>query len=188
MKCKHCGLDIPNDSNYCESCGKPVHNQPPHKKRLYRAYILLALVITATVVIITTTANTNDSKIIANLSSHPDGLGFNTPGNDANGDRNQDAANKKNDTPYKEVLPEIPILKNSKQGYDIIVGFFTSKEYANKCADHLKALGGDSYIISNSGGYYVSLGSAPTYTDAQAMEKHIKSWYKSDVAIKNFNE
>ena len=74
------------------------------------------------------------------------------------------------------------------QGFDIIAGFFTSKKSANKCANQLKALGSDAYIISKSGGYYVSMGSAPTYTAAQAMEKHIKSWYKSDVSIKNFNE
>jgi hypothetical protein len=52
----------------------------------------------------------------------------------------------------------------------------------------LKALGSDAYIISKSGGYYVSMGSAPTRTAAEAMEKHIKSWYKSDVKIYNFNE
>ena len=87
-----------------------------------------------------------------------------------------------------EGVPEAPTFKNSKQGFDIIAGFFTSKKSANKCANQLKALGSDAYIISKSGGYYVSMGSAPTYTAAQAMEKHIKSWYKSDVSIKNFNE
>ena len=51
-----------------------------------------------------------------------------------------------------------------------------------------KVIGLNTAIFSKSGGYYVSMGSAPTYTAAQAMESHIKSWYKSDVSIKNFNE
>ena len=92
------------------------------------------------------------------------------------------------DKPYEEVVPEAPTFKESKQGFDIVAGFFTSKKSANKCANQLKALGSDAYIISKSGGYYVSMGSAPTRTAAEAMEKHIKSWYKSDVKIYNFNE
>ena len=98
------------------------------------------------------------------------------------------AAKPVSDKPYEEVVPEAPTFKDSKQGFDIIAGFFTSKKSANKCANQLKALGSDAYIISKSGGYYVSMGSAPTRTAAEAMEKHIKSWYKSDVKIYNFNE
>lgn len=128
--------------------------------------------------------------IIVSLGLHADGYGLNGYGAGAggNGGRGNANANKKNDQPYVEVVPEAPTFKNSKQGFDIIAGFFTSKKSANKCANQLKALGSDAYIISKSGGYYVSMGSAPTYTAAQAMEKHIKSWYKSDVSIKNFNE
>ena len=128
--------------------------------------------------------------IIVSLGLHADGYGLNgygAGGQGGNGRGNANA-NKKNDQPYVEVVPEAPTFKNSKQGFDIIAGFFTSKKSANKCANQLKALGSDAYIISKSGGYYVSMGSAPTYTAAQAMEKHIKSWYKSDVSIKNFNE
>ncbi|MBR1834784.1 MAG: SPOR domain-containing protein [Bacteroidales bacterium] len=98
------------------------------------------------------------------------------------------AAKPVSDKPYEEVVPEAPTFKNSKQGFDIVAGFFTSKKSANKCANQLKALGSDAYIISKSGGYYVSMGSAPTRTAAESMEKHIKSWYKSDVKIYNFNE
>ena len=128
--------------------------------------------------------------IIVSLGLHADGYGMNGYGAGAggNGGRGNAQATKKNDQPYVEVVPEAPTFKNSKQGFDIIAGFFTSKKSANKCANQLKALGSDAYIISKSGGYYVSMGSAPTYTAAQAMEKHIKSWYKSDVSIKNFNE
>ena len=98
------------------------------------------------------------------------------------------AAKPVSDKPYEEVVPEAPTFKESKQGFDIVAGFFTSKKSANKCANQLKALGSDAYIISKSGGYYVSMGSAATRTAAEAMEKHIKSWYKSDVKIYNFNE
>ena len=127
--------------------------------------------------------------IVSSLGLHADGFGLNGlrgGGNAAAGGRG--AAQAKSAAAYEEVVPEAPTLKNSKQGFDIIAGFFTSKKSANKCANQLKALGSDAYIISKSGGYYVSMGSAPTYTAAQAMEKHIKSWYKSDVSIKNFNE
>ncbi len=126
--------------------------------------------------------------IIVSLGLHADGYGLNGYGAGAGGGRGNANAIKKNDKPYEEVVPEAPTFKNSKQGFDIIAGFFTSKKSANKCANQLKALGSDAYIISKSGGYYVSMGSAPTYTAAQSMEKHIKSWYKSDVTIKNFNE
>lgn len=126
--------------------------------------------------------------LITELGLHPDGVGLAAlnGGNYGGGKAaaNKGAANKA----YEEVVPEAPTLRNSKQGFDIIAGFFTSKKSANKCANQLKNLGSDAYIISKSGGYYVSMGSAPTYTAAQAMEKHIKSWYKSDVSIKNFNE
>ena len=126
--------------------------------------------------------------IIVSLGLHADGYGLNGYGHaGANGGAKANA-NKKNDQPYVEVVPDAPTFRNSKQGFDIIAGFFTSKKSANKCANQLKALGSDAYIISKSGGYYVSMGSAPTYTAAQAMEKYIKSWYKSDVTIKNFNE
>ena len=127
--------------------------------------------------------------IISTLGLRADGYGLNGYAGGANGGRGANGNNvKKNDQPYEEVVPEAPTFRNSKQGFDIIAGFFTSKKSANKCANQLKALGSDAYIISKSGGYYVSMGSAPTYTAAQAMEKHIKSWYKSDVSIKNFNE
>lgn len=120
--------------------------------------------------------------VVTRLGLHADGFGLGRAAAVAA------PAAKVNDKPYVETVPEAPTFRNSKQGYDIIAGFFTSKTSANKCANQLKALGSDAYVISKSGGYYVSMGSAPTMTAAQAMEKHIKSWYKSDVTIKNFNE
>ena len=127
--------------------------------------------------------------VVMNLGLHADGYGYGYGADGAAGGRGRAAAAKSaSDKPYVEVVPEAPTFKDSKQGFDIIAGFFTSKKSANKCANQLKALGSDAYIISKSGGYYVSMGSAPTRTAAEAMEKHIKSWYKSDVKIYNFNE
>ena len=130
--------------------------------------------------------------VVMNLGLHADGYGYGYGANGGNGAAGGQgrggAARTVSDKPYEEVVPEAPTFKDSKQGFDIIAGFFTSKKSANKCANQLKALGSDAYIISKSGGYYVSMGSAPTRTAAEAMEKHIKSWYKSDVKIYNFNE
>lgn len=129
-----------------------------------------------------------DDVVVA-MGLHPDGFGYGyAGGGGAAAGGGNTAAKPANDKPYVEVVPEAPTFRNSKQGFDIVAGFFTSKRSANKCANQLKALGSDAYIISKSGGYYVSMGSAPTRTAAEAMEKHIKSWYKSDVKIYNFNE
>ena len=129
-----------------------------------------------------------DDVVVA-MGLHPDGFGYGYAGGGGAAANGKNATAKPaNDKPYEEVVPEAPTFRNSKQGFDIVAGFFTSKKSANKCANQLKALGSDAYIISKSGGYYVSMGSAPTRTAAEAMEKHIKSWYKSDVKIYNFNE
>lgn len=122
-------------------------------------------------------------NLISSLGLHADGFGLAT-----GAAAPAKAAAPKNDKPYVETVPEAPTFRNSKQGFDIVAGFFTNKNSANKCANQLKALGSDAYVISKAGGYYVSMGSAPTRTAAEAMEKHIKSWYKSDVKIYNFNE
>lgn len=73
---------------------------------------------------------------------------------------------------------------SSKQGYDIIAGFYTVKSTATQLTAKLKSLGCDAYIIDRNGLYYVSMGSAPTQTAADALYKHIKSWYEGDIAIK----
>lgn len=33
MKCKHCNAEIPNDSNFCEYCGKRVRNDRGSDKK-----------------------------------------------------------------------------------------------------------------------------------------------------------
>lgn len=72
----------------------------------------------------------------------------------------------------------------SKQGFDIVAGFYTSKASADKMANKLKGLGCDAYVIDRNHLYYVSMGSAPTRTAAESMFKHIKSWYSGDIAIR----
>ena len=94
----------------------------------------------------------------------------------------------KADKEYKPAVPPAPTFKASKQGFDIIAGFCTKKESADRMANHLKDLGCDAYVINRSGLYYVSMGSASTRTGAEALYNHIKEWYQGDITIKNFNE
>ncbi|MBR1792824.1 MAG: SPOR domain-containing protein [Bacteroidales bacterium] len=85
--------------------------------------------------------------------------------------------------PQQEVLTA-QFVKESKKGYDIIAGFYTNKSTANRMANILKRQGCDAYIIDKQGLYYVSMGSTPTQTAAEALFKHIKSWYDGDIAIR----
>ena len=74
--------------------------------------------------------------------------------------------------------------KNSKQGFDIIAGFYLNKGTAAKMTARLHEQGCDAYIIEKNDMYYVSMGSAPTRTKAEALYNHIKSWYDGDIVIK----
>ncbi len=76
------------------------------------------------------------------------------------------------------------VEKNSKQGFDIIAGFYVNRSTAAKVASRLHEQGCDAYIIEKDDMYYVSMGSAPTRTKAEALYKHIKSWYDGDIVIK----
>ena len=80
--------------------------------------------------------------------------------------------------------PQAQVVKASKQGYDIVAGFFTNKASANRLANVLKRQGCDAYIIDKQGLYFVSMGSAPTQTAAEALFKHISSWYDGDIVIR----
>ena len=124
--------------------------------------------------------------LVVRMGLHADGFGLANKGGAVAAKGNQYKSLV--DKPFEETVPEAPTFRNSKQGYDIIAGFATDKKKANKLANQLKKLGSDAYIISKSGGYYISMGSAPTLTAAQAMENHIKAWYQGPVSIKNFNE
>ncbi len=76
------------------------------------------------------------------------------------------------------------VEKNSKQGFDIIAGFYLNKSTAAKMTARLHEQGCDAYIIEKNEMFYVSMGSAPTRTKAEALYNHIKGWYDGDIVIK----
>ncbi len=76
--------------------------------------------------------------------------------------------------------------QNSKQGFDIIAGFYLDRDRAARLTARLHELGSDAYIIEKNNMYYVSMGSAKNRTAAEALFKHIKSWYDGDIAIKQW--
>ena len=76
--------------------------------------------------------------------------------------------------------------KESKQRFDVIEGFYINKDTADKMVSRLHAQGCDAYIIEKNDGFYVSLGSASTYTKAEALFNHLKSWYDGDIAIRQW--
>lgn len=84
------------------------------------------------------------------------------------------------------VTQEVPVNveKASKQGFDIIAGFYLNRATAAKLTARLAEQGCDAYIIEKNDMFYVSMGSAPTRTKAEALYNHIKSWYDGDIAIK----
>ena len=84
------------------------------------------------------------------------------------------------------VVPSVPFAKESKQGFDAIAGFYVEKDNAIRMANRLKQNHCDAYIIEKNDGYYVSMGSAPTRTKAEALFKHLKEWYDGDIAIKQW--
>ncbi len=86
----------------------------------------------------------------------------------------------------KYVAPPAAAQDVSKQGFDIIAGFYVNRTSADKMANDLKKKGCDAYIINKDGYYYVSMGSAGSQTAAEALYRHIKEWYKGDIAIKKW--
>lgn len=89
----------------------------------------------------------------------------------------------KRNTQQEKEIPAV-VEKNSKHGFDIIAGFYLNRNSAAKMASRLHELGCDAYIIEKNDMFYVSMGSAPTRTKAEALYNHIKSWYDGDIAIK----
>lgn len=78
------------------------------------------------------------------------------------------------------------VEKGSKQGFDLIAGFYLNKMTAAKMTAKLHDMGCDAYIIEFNDLYYVSMGSASSQTAAEALYKHVKSWYDGDVVIKKW--
>ena len=81
---------------------------------------------------------------------------------------------------------KVNVEQDSKQGFDIIAGFYLDRNSAARLTARLHELGSDAYIIEKNNMYYVSMGSAKNRTAAEALFKHIKSWYDGDVAIKQW--
>lgn len=84
----------------------------------------------------------------------------------------------------KDAPVYVYVEKESKQGFDIVAGFYLNKSTAAKMTARLHELGCDAYIIEKNDMFYVSMGSAPTRTKAEALYNHIKSWYDGDIVIK----
>ena len=96
------------------------------------------------------------------------------------------AARKKETSAKGEAPVYVYVEKGSKQGFDVIAGFYLNKATAAKQTAHLHEQGCDAYIIEFNDLYYVSMGSAATQTAADALLKHIKGWYDGDVVIKKW--
>ncbi len=114
-------------------------------------------------------------QLVRELGLEQDGAGFTAQ---------QVAAVKKSEEPKPVITAHFET--SSKQGFDIIAGFNVNRDRAVQLAYRLKSQGCDAYIIDKNGLYYVSMGSAPTRTAAEALYKHIKSWYDGDAAIKEW--
>lgn len=102
----------------------------------------------------------------------------------------QPAAPKPATKPATAQNDEAPVRVNmeqsSKEGFDIIAGFYLDRATAARLTARLHELGSDAYIIEKNNMYYVSMGSAKNRTAAEALFKHIKSWYDGDIAIKQW--
>ena len=85
-----------------------------------------------------------------------------------------------------ETPVRVNMEQDSKEGFDIIAGFYLDRATAAKMTARLHELGSDAYIIEKNNMYYVSMGSAKNRTAAEALFKHIKSWYDGDIAIKQW--
>ena len=97
---------------------------------------------------------------------------------------------KKKVADKKKASDETPVFvyvsKDSKQGFDLIAGFYLNRSTAANLTARLHEQGCDAYIIEKNDLYYVSMGSASTRTAAEALFKHVKSWYDGDVVIKEW--
>ena len=85
-----------------------------------------------------------------------------------------------------DVKPIVRTEKRSRQGFDLIAGFYTDVNVAQKMKNRLRGYGCNAYIIEINHGYYVSMGSAKTRTQADAMYVKAKEWYDGDLSVKSF--
>ena len=79
-----------------------------------------------------------------------------------------------------------PLYTNSKQGFDVIAGTYRDKQSAMRMASSLRSKGAGAYVIEKGGLYYVSAGSAPSRTAADKVMFQLKTWYTSNLSIKQW--
>ncbi len=79
-----------------------------------------------------------------------------------------------------------PIYSSSKQGFDVIAGTYRDKQSALKMASNLRSKGAGAYVIERGGLYYVSAGSAPSRTSVERVLFQLKTWYTSNLSIKQW--
>ena len=86
----------------------------------------------------------------------------------------------------KDEKPVIKTEKKSRLGFDLIAGFYTDVNTAQKMVNRLKGYGCNAYIIEINHGYYVSMDSAKSRTLAEEKFRKAKEWYDGDLSIKSF--
>ncbi len=101
-------------------------------------------------------------------------------------DEQKEIERRKQTAPPTDSPVYVYVEKGSKQGFDLIAGFYLNKNTAAKMTAKLHDMGCDAYIIEFNDLYYVSMGSASSQTAAEALYKHVKSWYDGDLVIKKW--
>ena len=127
-------------------------------------------------------------RMVDELGLQPDGTGRKTSAEvqQVKADEKKAIERRKQKAQNGEAPVYVYVEKGSKQGYDLIAGFYLNKSTAAKLTARLHDMGCDAYIIEFNDMYYVSMGSASTQTSADALYKHVKSWYDGDVVIKKW--
>ena len=79
-----------------------------------------------------------------------------------------------------------PVYTAPKAGFDVIAGTYRDKQSAMRMASSLRSKGAGAYVIEKGGLYYVSAGSAPSRTAADKVMYQLKTWYTSNLSIKQW--
>ena len=127
-------------------------------------------------------------RLADELGLQPDGTGRKTAAEvqQVKADERKAIERKRQQAQDGETPMYVYVEKGSKLGYDLIAGFYLNKSTAAKMTARLHEMGCDAYIIEFNDMYYVSMGSTSNQTAADALYKHIKSWYDGDVVIKKW--
>ena len=127
-------------------------------------------------------------RLADELGLQPDGNGRKTAAEvqQVKADEKKAIERRRQQAQNGEAPTYVYVEKGSKLGYDLIAGFYLNKTTAAKMTARLHEMGCDAYIIEFSDMYYVSMGSANSQTAAEALYKHVKSWYDGDVVIKKW--